>query len=97
MKRLLKLELRGLVSFSRLWRHPESLMATGLVRTLIMMGDTEVPVKLSIIWERMAASLRSNALAAVQLAERAGKTASEIQPLRLKLAAQPDDLQVHQI
>ena len=36
------------------------------------------------------------ALAAVQLAERAGETASEIQPLRDKLAADPTDLQAHQ-
>ena len=36
------------------------------------------------------------ALAAVQLAERAGETASEIQPLRDKLAAQPNDLRLHQ-
>ena len=78
---------------------PESLMAlSGLVRTLIMMGDTEGAREIidNLGEDRQVQPEMRDALAAVQLAERAGKTASEIQPLRLKLAAQPTDLQVHQ-
>ena len=78
---------------------PESLMAlSGLVRALTMMGDIEGAREIidNLEEDRQVQPEMRDALAAVQLAERAGKTASEIQPLRLKLAAQPDDLQVHQ-
>ena len=78
---------------------PESLMAlSGLVRALTMMGDIEGAREIinNLEEARQVQPEMRDALAAVQLAERAGKTASEIQPLRLKLAAQPDDLQVHQ-
>ena len=37
-----------------------------------------------------------DAIASVKLAERAGQTVPEIQPLRVKLATQPEDLQLHQ-
>ena len=78
---------------------PESLMAlSGLVRALTMMGDIEGAREIidNLEEDRQVQPEMRDALAAVQLAERAGKTASEIQPLRLKLAAQPEDLQVHQ-
>ena len=78
---------------------PESLMAlSGLVRTLIMMGDTESAREIidNLGEDRQAQPEMRDAIAAVQLAERAGETASEVQPLRVKLAAQPDNLQVHQ-
>ena len=78
---------------------PESLMAlSGLVRTLIVMGDTKGAREIidNLGEDRQGKPEMRDALAAVQLAERAGETASEIQPLRVKLAAQPDDLQVHQ-
>ena len=78
---------------------PESLMAlSGLVRTLVVMGDTKGAREIidSLGEDRQGKPEMRDALAAVQLAERAGETASEIQPLRAKLAAQPDDLQVHQ-
>ena len=78
---------------------PESLMAlSGLVRALIMMGDTESAREIinNLGEDRQAQPEMRDALAAVQLAERAGKTASEIPALRLRLTAQPDDLQVHQ-
>ena len=78
---------------------PESLMAlSGLVRALIMMGDTEGAREIidNLGEDRQVQPEMRDALAAVQLAERAGKTASDIQPLRSKLAAQPNDLQLHQ-
>ena len=78
---------------------PESLVAlSGLVRTLIMMGDTKGAREIldNLEKDRQAQPEMRDALAAVQLAERAEETSSEIQPLRAKLASQPDDLQVHQ-
>ena len=71
---------------------------SGLVRTLIVMGDTKGAREIidNLGEDRQGKPEMRDALAAVQLAERAGETASEIQPLRVKLAAQPDDLQVHQ-
>ena len=78
---------------------PESLMAlSGLVRTLIIMGDTEGAREIinNLEEDRQSQPEMRDALAAFRLADRAGETASEIEPLRLKLAAQPEDLQVHQ-
>ncbi len=78
---------------------PESLMAlSGLVRTLIMMGDTEGAREIidNLEEDRQDQPEMRDALAAVQLAERVRETASEVEPLRAKLAAQPDDLQLHQ-
>mgnify|MGYP001302326259 FL=1 len=78
---------------------PESLIAlSGLVRSLIMMGDTESAREIidNLGEDRQIQPEMRDAIAAVQLAERAGETASEVQPLRIKLAAQPDNLQVHQ-
>ena len=78
---------------------PESLMAlSGLVRALVISGD---PGSARDLIDPLAEETRDrtemrDAIAALQLVERAGKTASEIQPLRDKLAAQPDDLQAHQ-
>ena len=78
---------------------PDSLMAlSGLVRTLIALGDVESARAIidDLEEDRQARPEVRDALAAVQLAERAGEGASEIQPLRDKLAAHPDDLQLHQ-
>ena len=78
---------------------PESLMAlSGLVRTLVIMGDTEGAREIidNLEEDKQGQPEMRDALAAVKLAERAGDNASEIQPLRVKLAAQPDDLKVHQ-
>ena len=78
---------------------PDSLMAlSGLVRALIALGDVESARAIidDLEEDRQARPEVRDALAAVQLAERAGEGESEIQPLRDKLAAHPNDLQLHQ-
>ena len=78
---------------------PDSPMAlSGLVRALIALGDVESARDIidNLEEDRQNRREMRDALAAVQLAERAGEGVSEIQPLRDKLAAQPDDLQLHQ-
>ena len=78
---------------------PESLAAlSGLVRSLVLMGDTDSARDIidNLEEDRRERPEMREALAAVQLAERAGETAAEIQPLRDKLAADPSDLQAHQ-
>ena len=78
---------------------PESLVAlSGLVRALSMSGDIKSARDIidNLEEDRRGRPEMRVALAAVQLAERAGETASEIQPLRDKLAAQPNDLSLHQ-
>ena len=77
----------------------DSLLAlSGLARSLIALGDVESARDIidSLEKDRQEQPEMRDALAALQLAERAGDTATEIQPLRDKLAAHPDDLQVHQ-
>ena len=77
----------------------DSLMAlSGLVRALTASGDVESARDIidNLEKDRQEQPEMRDALAAVHLAERAGDGASEIQPLRDKLAAQPNDLQVHQ-
>ena len=77
----------------------DSLLAlSGLVRSLTALGDVESARDIidSLEKDRQEQPEMRDALAALQLAERAGDTATEIQPLRDKLAAHPDDLQVHQ-
>ena len=63
-----------------------------------MVGDTESAREIidNLSEDKQLQPEFRDALAAVQLAERAGETASEIEPLRVQLAAQPDDLQLHQ-
>ena len=78
----------------------DSLLAlSGLARSLIALGDVESARDIidSLEKDRQEQPEMRDALAALQLAERAGDTATEIQPLRDKLAAHPDDLQVHQV
>ena len=78
---------------------PDSLAAlSGLVRALVLLGDLESARDIidNLEEDRRERPEMREALAAVQLAERAGETASEIQPLRDKLAADPSDLQAHQ-
>ena len=78
---------------------PDSLMAlSGLVRALVSLGDVESARDIidNLEEDRQNRREMRDALAAVQLAERVGEGAPEIQPLRDKLAAQPDDLQLHQ-
>ncbi len=78
---------------------PDSLIAlSGLVRALLALGDVESARDIidNLEEDRRVQPEMRDALAAFQLAERAGDIASEIQPLRDKLAAHPDDLQVHQ-
>ena len=78
---------------------PDSLMAlSGLVRSLVGLGDVESARDIidNLEEDRQVRPEMRDAVAAVHLAERSGKGASEIQPLRVKLAARPDDLQLHQ-
>lgn len=78
---------------------PDSLAAlSGLVRALVLLGDLDSARDIidNLEEDRRERPQMREALAAVQLAERAGETASEIQPLRDKLAADPSDLQAHQ-
>ena len=78
---------------------PDSLAAlSGLVRALVLLGDLDSARDIidNLEEDRRERPEMREALAAVQLAERAGETASEIQPLRDKLAADPSDLQAHQ-
>jgi putative thioredoxin len=78
---------------------PDSLMAlSGLVRALIALGDVESARDIidNLDEDKQVRPEMRDALAAFQLAVRAGDAASEIQPLRDKLAAHPDDLQVYQ-
>ena len=78
---------------------PDSLLAlSGLVRVLVLLGDVDSARDIidNLEEDRRERPEMREALAAVQLAERAGETASDIQPLRDKLAASPSDLQAHQ-
>lgn len=78
---------------------PESLLAlSGLVRSLILMGDVESAREIidNLEEDKQVQPEMRDAIAAVRLADRVGEIASEIEPLRVKLAAQPDDLQLHQ-
>ncbi len=78
---------------------PDSLAAlSGLVRSLVLLGDLESARDIidNLEEDRRERPEMRDALAAVQLAERAGETASEVQPLRDRLAADPSDLQAHQ-
>ena len=78
---------------------PESLAAlSGLVRALVLLGDLDSARDIidNLEDDRRDRPEMREALAAVQLAERAGDAASELQPLRDKLAADPSDLQAHQ-
>lgn len=78
---------------------PDSLMAlSGLVRALTALGDLESARDIihNLEEDKRSRPEMRDALAAVQLAERAENLTSEIQPLRDKLAAHPDDLQVCQ-
>ena len=78
---------------------PDSLLAlSGLVRALVLLGDVDSARDIidNLEEDRRERPEMREALAAVQLAERAGETASDIQPLRDKLAATPSDLQAHQ-
>ncbi|MEC7207557.1 MAG: tetratricopeptide repeat protein [Pseudomonadota bacterium] len=78
---------------------PDSLAAlSGLARALVLLGDLDSARDIidNLEEDRRERPEMREALAAVQLAERAGETASEIQPLRDKLAADPSDLQAHQ-
>ena len=78
---------------------PDSLAAlSGLVRALVLLGDLDSARDIidNLEEDRRERPEMREALAAAQLAERAGETASEIQPLRDKLAADPSDLQAHQ-
>ena len=78
---------------------PDSLLAlSGLVRALVLLGDVDSARDIidNLEEDRRERPEMREALAAVQLAERAGETASDIQPLRDKLAASPSDLQAHQ-
>jgi len=78
---------------------PDSLAAlSGLVRSLVLLGDLESARDIidNLEEDRRERPEMRDALAAVQLADRAGETASEVQPLRDRLAADPSDLQAHQ-
>ena len=78
---------------------PDSLAAlSGLVRALVLLGDLDSARDIidNLEEDRRDRPEMREALAAVQLAERAGESASDIQPLRDKLAADPADLQAHQ-
>ncbi len=78
---------------------PDSLAAlSGLVRALVLLGDLDSARDIidNLEEDRHERPEMREALAAVQLAERAGENASEVQPLRDKLAADPSDLQAHQ-
>lgn len=78
---------------------PDSLAAlSGLVRSLVLLGDLDSARDIidNLEEDRRERPEMRDALAAVQLAERAGETASEVQPLRDRLAADPSDLQAHQ-
>lgn len=78
---------------------PDSLLAlSGLVRALVLLGDVDSARDIidNLEEDRRERPEMREALAAVQLAERAGETASDIQPLRDKLTASPSDLQAHQ-
>ena len=91
---------QALVSFQQaLAAQPESLAAlSGLVRALVLLGDLDSARDIidNLEEDRRDRPEMREALAAVQLAERAGESASDIQPLRDKLAADPTDLQAHQ-
>lgn len=78
---------------------PDSLAAlSGLVRSLVLLGDLESARDIidNLEEDRRERPEMRDALAAVQLAERASETSSEVQPLRDRLAADPSDLQAHQ-
>ena len=91
---------QALASFQQaLAAQPESLAAlSGLVRALVLLGDLDSARDIidNLEEDRRDRPEMREALAAVQLAERAGESASDIQPLRDKLAADPTDLQAHQ-
>ena len=91
---------QALASFQQaLAAQPESLAAlSGLVRALVLLGDLDSALDIidNLEEDRRDRPEMREALAAVQLAERAGESASDIQPLRDKLAADPTDLQAHQ-
>ena len=91
---------QALASFQQaLAAQPESLAAlSGLVRALVLLGDLDSARDIidNLEEDRRDRPEMREALAAVQLAERAGEFASDIQPLRDKLAADPTDLQAHQ-
>ena len=91
---------QALASFQQaLAAQPESLAAlSGLVRALVLLGDLDSArdIIANLEEDRRDRPEMREALAAVQLAERAGESASDIQPLRDKLAADPTDLQAHQ-
>jgi len=91
---------QALASFQQaMAAQPDSLAAlSGLVRALVLLGDLDSARDIidNLEEDRRERPEMREALAAVQLAERAGETASDIQPLRDKLAASPSDLQAHQ-
>ena len=78
---------------------PDSLAAlSGLVRALVLLGDLDSARDIidNLEEDRRERPEMRDALAAVQLAERAGDAVSELKPLREKLASDPADLQAHQ-
>ena len=78
---------------------PESLMAlSGIVRALTTLGDAESARDIidNLEKDKRDRPEMRDALASLQLVERAGNVASETQTLRDKLVTNPDDLQVHQ-
>ena len=91
---------QALASFQQaMAAQPDSLAAlSGLVRALVLLGDLDSARDIidNLEEDRQDRPEMREALAAVQLAERAGESASDIQPLRDKLAADPADLQAHQ-
>jgi len=91
---------QALASFQQaMAAQPDSLAAlSGLVRALVLLGDLDSARDIidNLEEDRRDRPEMREALAAVQLAERAGESASDIQPLRDKLAADPADLQAHQ-
>ena len=91
---------QALASFQQaMAAQPNSLAAlSGLVRALVLLGDLDSARDIidNLEEDRRERPEMRDALAAVQLAERAGEAASDIQPLRDKLAEDPADLQAHQ-
>ena len=91
---------QALASFQQaMAAQPDSLAAlSGLVRALVLLGDLDSARDIidNLEEDRRERPEMRDALAAVQLAERAGEAASDIQPLRDKLAEDPADLQAHQ-
>ena len=79
-------------------QHDSLLALSGLVRALVVLGDVESAREIidNLEDDRKTRPEMRDALAAFQLAERAGESVIEIQPLREKLAAHPSDLQLHQ-